>query len=92
MKIVRNSIDIAEIFKNLTGSKKSSLDYMCSQILKKKLCKFNQVSDWESRPLRKAQIHYAALDAVVVFELYWKMKKLEGFGDDVEYIDTISVK
>jgi len=37
------------------------------------LSKIEQLSDWNRRPLRKAQIHYAALDAFILIILYEKL-------------------
>lgn len=40
----------------------------------KKFSKFEQCSGWNARPFRRAQLHYAALDARVLLELYDKVK------------------
>ena len=50
-------------------------------LLNKKLCKAEQVSNWERRPLRESQMHYAAADAhilIEIIELLWsnEMNKL----------------
>lgn len=39
------------------------------------MSKYDQMSNWHNRPLRKAQMHYAALDAVVVLVLFEKLKE-----------------
>lgn len=46
----------------------------CEVMLGQKLCKQEQVSNWENRPLRYSQEHYAANDAFVLISL---MNKLE---------------
>lgn len=33
------------------------------------------MSDWEGRPLTRAQLHYAALDAHVLLQIYDKMQE-----------------
>ena len=39
-----------------------------------KLCKFEQVSNWETRPLRQSQLHYAALDAQILIQIFQAMQ------------------
>ncbi|XP_059616804.1 exonuclease mut-7 homolog [Phlebotomus argentipes] len=49
------------------GENLSNLVYLC---LGRKLDKSNQFSNWEKRPLRQDQIHYAALDAFCLLEVF----------------------
>ncbi len=41
-------------------------------MLGKELCKAQTLTNWQRRPLRKNQLHYAALDAYVVIKIYDK--------------------
>ena len=43
--------------------KVASLSSACDEFLGKPLLKFEQMSNWDRRPLRKAQVQYASLDA-----------------------------
>jgi len=43
---------------------------MVESVLNKSLCKLEQTSCWRNRPLRRAQLHYAALDAASLLKLY----------------------
>ena len=55
-------------------------------VLGKPLCKGQQMSNWELRPLREQQMHYAALDAVCLPPITKKMVILaarEDHADDV---------
>ena len=40
----------------------------------KNLCKVEQMSNWERRPLRKSQMHYAMLDAFVLIDIVEKLE------------------
>lgn len=44
----------------------SSLASVCENMVGKKLCKNEQMSNWEMRPLRFSQEHYGALDAYIL--------------------------
>ena len=48
---------------------------VCERVLKKKLCKKEQMSNWENRPLRFSQEHYAAMDAWILPEIIMLMDK-----------------
>jgi hypothetical protein len=41
--------------------------------MEKKLCKKEQMSNWENRPLRYSQEHYGAMDAWILGEIMVKM-------------------
>lgn len=47
-----------------------SLSNLVKLCLGKKLDKSNQFSNWQQRPLRVEQMHYAALDAYCLFEIF----------------------
>ena len=42
---------------------------VATDLMGKEICKGEQMSNWELRPLRKTQQHYGALDAFVLIEL-----------------------
>ena len=50
-----------------------SLAAVCERVMEKKLCKKEQMSNWENRPLRYSQEHYGAMDAWVLGEIMVKM-------------------
>ena len=48
------------------------------------LCKFEQMSNWERRPLRQSQMHYAALDAQVLNQIFAvQLKEAQKLGYDL---------
>ncbi|CAD8090647.1 unnamed protein product [Paramecium sonneborni] len=75
--IVRSVIELSNCFKMLEKDPKlKSLAYITEFYFKKKLSKYETCSNWEYRPLRKAQIHYAALDAIASLHVYLKMNEI----------------
>jgi ribonuclease D len=71
---IQSFIDITQIFKTLNPNEKfSSLSFLCLKFLNRRLSKYEQRSNWNRRPLRKAQIHYAALDAFACVLIYEKL-------------------
>ena len=59
----------------------SSLATVCENMIGKKLCKNEQMSNWERRPLRFSQEHYGALDAYILTIV---IEKLEQEGSKVK--------
>lgn len=66
-----------------------------ANLYQQSLCKYEQLSNWESRPLRKSQKHYAGLDASVLIDiantLILKAEKedLAPIDDFIETIDDL---
>lgn len=54
-----------------------SLKKVAEELFGKKFSKFEQCSAWNSRPLRKAQLHYAALDARILLDIYDNIKAIK---------------
>jgi hypothetical protein len=57
-------------FKDKGGS---SLASVCERVMGQKLCKKEQMSNWENRPLRYSQEHYGAMDAWILGEIIVKL-------------------
>ncbi|KAM3130358.1 hypothetical protein pb186bvf_017561 [Paramecium bursaria] len=70
-------IELQTIYKQYKkDDPKSSLAHLTQQIFNKPLSKLDTISDWSKRPLRQAQLHYAALDAFICIQLYKKLMEL----------------
>ena len=67
--------DIIDLYQYNFLKKARSLKYTCEEILGKSLCKYEQCSNWEMRPLKETQLHYAALDSLVCIKLFKKLYK-----------------
>lgn len=61
---------IVDIQKWHKTKKNMALKDIVFEYFKKPFSKFEQCSGWDNRPLRRAQLHYAALDALVLLKIY----------------------
>ena len=72
-------LDVIDFYKAVEPDHKNKGGYglaaICENLLGKKLCKGEQVSNWERRPLRKSQMHYAALDAWILPQIITALNK-----------------
>lgn len=62
-------IEIKDII-NKNNETKQSLNSICKELFKSELCKVEQCSNWNERPLRQRQLHYAALDSHLLLNIY----------------------
>jgi ribonuclease D len=63
-------VDVSLIFKILYPKENMGLANVCKVLLGKELCKKFTMTNWNRRPLYRNQLHYAALDSVVVLEVW----------------------
>ena len=68
-----NIIDLVDLYQYKYLNKAQGLKNMCKEILGINICKYEQCSFWENRPLKQSQLHYAAVDAFVCVSLYKKI-------------------
>lgn len=72
-KDIANLVDIEQMYKKVFPDFKdnggSSLAKVCQRLLGKKLCKAEQISNWERRPLRYSQEHYGGMDAYILIQI-----------------------
>lgn len=79
---IQNYVDLVDCFMALHPTKRSGgLAGISEQLFGKTVCKVEQVSNWARRPLRKAQLHYAALDAHIQIYIWKKfIEKIQDQG------------
>lgn len=63
-------VDVVDAYKRVFKESPGGLAGVCEKVLGKCLSKYEQRSNWENRPLRRSQMHYAALDAHVQIEAF----------------------
>ena len=68
-----NIIDLIDLYQYKYLDKAKGLKSMCNEILGINICKYEQCSFWENRPLKQSQLHYAAVDAFVCVSIYKKL-------------------
>ena len=65
--------DISNIAQQKYLEKGQSLKILTEKIFGKSLCKYEQCSNWNLRPLTKCQLHYGALDALICIMIFKKL-------------------
>ena len=68
--------DICFIAQQKFLEKGQSLKTLTEKIYGKSLCKYEQCSNWNLRPLSKCQKHYGALDALICVMIYKKLMEV----------------
>ena len=63
-KTIERFVDAQEQYGN-----NKSLSFVIKEMIGNGLCKRQQMSNWEKRPLTQAQMHYAALDGWILVEI-----------------------
>lgn len=80
IRYIKNFIDAQHYFgKVFLVEGQTSLSKVAEKIFDKPMCKVEQMSNWERRPLRKTQMHYGGLDAYILIDIikYLKDKSIK---------------
>lgn len=73
-RYAKNFIDAQSYYaKVYQGAAQTGLAKVADKVFGTPICKREQMSNWEKRPLRKSQQHYAALDAYILVRIISKL-------------------
>ena len=84
-----NYLDLQSYYQTISDQKQLGLAKVADQVLKKAICKGEQMSNWEKRPLRNSQRHYAALDAFCLIPILLEAAKNFAAKDGVSVEDHL---
>lgn len=76
----RPYVELLDFYTNMYGESPGGLAGLSELVHGKTICKGEQMSNWERRPLRLTQMHYAALDAFVLIDIYKTLKSISENG------------
>jgi len=79
-------LEVTQVYLQDYRARKAGLASMCQDLLKKPLSKYEQLSNWNKRPLRKAQQHYAGMDAFILLQIYKKFQNDLGSRFSEKYL------
>lgn len=86
-KKIENLYDVQPIYASLYKQHDGcGLSKIVEAVIGKKVCKYEQMANWERRPLRESQKHYAALDAYILVELFERLQQ-KALDDEVNITD-----
>lgn len=81
----KRHVDLFSLHKNYYKTEPRGLAYLSKFHTSTPICKNERFSNWESRPLRNSQMHYALMDALMSLNIYIKIEyENELTGDDFE--------
>lgn len=74
IKTIPKLLDLQKLYKKARPGQPIGLASVAEDLFDGlKLCKVEQVSNWEARPLRYSQEHYGAMDAWILVQMVPKL-------------------
>lgn len=73
-RFIKQFIDAQSYFARVyLAGPETGLAKVTEKVIGKAICKREQMSNWETRPLRLSQQHYAAMDAFILVQIIQKL-------------------
>jgi len=71
----RRYVDLANLHTRYFETEPGGLSNLSKMHIGGSVCKNERFSNWELRPLRNSQLHYASMDAIISLSIYFKIEK-----------------